>query len=304
MWGKLFETGRDDRRLRYTPTCVGKTKNRYPFILTTYHIIRYTPTCVGKTYWVHSKEFDWKVHPHVCGENSANSLPGFPILNTPPRVWGKLSHNIIIPSLLRYTPTCVGKTQYSICGSGVKKVHPHVCGENRRCRSWASLPSGTPPRVWGKRGPPASHRTQFAVHPHVCGENMASGLQSFHRLGTPPRVWGKLLARTRRSIFIRYTPTCVGKTNFPPVVNRGEIGTPPRVWGKPFWTNHNPSCQRYTPTCVGKTLAPILSTVLGLGTPPRVWGKRHVLQFRRGVHRYTPTCVGKTGWDKPGDDIS
>ena len=75
-----------------------------------------------------------------------------------------------------------------------------------------ALPTGSPPRVWGK---PASARrggAPAAVHPHGCGENFIEDHQS------PPSR--------------RFTPTGVGKTLAPVAGKSHTLGSPPRVWGK------------------------------------------------------------------------
>jgi len=53
------------------------------------------------------------VHPHVCGENKIDSRFNGRGVGTPPRVWGKPSGPGSTPSADRYTPTCVGKTNYA-----------------------------------------------------------------------------------------------------------------------------------------------------------------------------------------------
>ena len=52
------------------------------------------------------------------------------VLETPPRVWGRLDTEFRVVQNLRNTPTCVGKTTfYAEDGSSVQK-HPHVRGED------------------------------------------------------------------------------------------------------------------------------------------------------------------------------
>ena len=114
----------------------------------------------------------------------------------------------------RYTPTCVGKT------------YCHTCQR--------TIQSGTPPRVWGKRGitwqkprrrrytptcvgktcHPHSETSDTPVHPHVCGENALMVLPNGDLYSVHPHVCGENASVSGRS--------------------RNKYGTPPRVWGKPI----------------------------------------------------------------------
>ena len=195
VWGKRTKDISKVKSRRFTPTCVGKTapnpqirdwhkvhphvcgENGLYWAVCHGHggspprvwgklqdwsklieIKRFTPTCVGKTT---SPSLGLKlssVHPHVCGENPASQGETMAQAGSPPRVWGKLLFLIFTVSLLRFTPTCVGKTTGTGTGTGIQAVHPHVCGENhttvRSIATWV----GSPPRVWGKRNRPANIR--------------------------------------------------------------------------------------------------------------------------------------------------
>jgi len=329
------ERPRRDGRERFTPTCVGKTCGRVGgWLLLAVHphvrgedapprhrpraSSRFTPTCVGKTKDVlaageeaggspprawgrpeaGSRSRPWStVHPHVRGEDASRG--------------GRLL------VLLRFTPTCVGKT--------------------RTCCSWVIRTNGSPPRAWGRLSLPAKGNPWRPVHPHVRGEDehhrgdhppghrftptcVGKTMSTFFfRLplpGSPPRAWGR--RRRRRSTRtltavhphvrgedeqrpvlavrrLRFTPTCVGKTR------RG--------------TGERRSSVRFTPTCVGKTRSAAARAARSCGSPPRAWGRPaaaaaivqeapvhpHVRgedhrgdREGRGPPRFTPTCVGKT----------
>jgi len=216
------------------------------------------------------------VHPHVRGEYGEGD---------PHSIHGH-----------RFTPTCVGKTSKN-ARSGV-------------------MPSGSPPRAWGRHQVVPAVWRQPTVHPHVRGEDY--GL------------------REVEEVRLRFTPTCVGKTSAARLMLFPSCGSPPRAWGRrplalrtddlravhPHVRGEDDRLQlsfarviRFTPTCVGKTIlvsAPATSTN---GSPPRAWGRLlqfywmrltisvhpHVrgedscmLQGAAGVWRFTPTCVGKT----------
>ena len=91
-WGRLFAEGKYHALGGNTPTCVGKTNlgigkhdaepetpprawGRQTLLEARKRTVRNTPTCVGKThtmliaYWTHRK------HPHVRGEDKAQSSP-------------------------------------------------------------------------------------------------------------------------------------------------------------------------------------------------------------------------------------
>ncbi len=194
--------------------------------------------------------------PRVWGKR----IPRQPIadnsIGSPPRVWGK--RNLVrrrSSYVIRFTPTCVGKTPTEL--SAVIRSH------------------GSPPRVWGK-----------------LSAFIASRIAS---PGSPPRVWGKRDYCGHSVLLLRFTPTCVGKTFCPVSCCKPSVGSPPRVWGKRRTTRlptrlgsvhphvcgenpfHQSACSaflRFTPTCVGKT---------------------HPIKLGLLNHdRFTPTCVGKT----------
>jgi len=134
---------------------------------------RYTPTCVGKTRPSSDTDAGGSVHPHVRGENYVDERIRMTIGGTPPRAWGK--HYILITrtQIIRYTPTCVGKTGCAKPTRSTTKVHPHVRGENYSFLFlWQFLIRYTPTCV-GK--------TQVSIYNRV------------RVRGTPPRAWGKLV---------------------------------------------------------------------------------------------------------------
>ena len=75
--------------------------------------LRFTPTCVGKTIAAPLLALWPSVHPHVRGEDviwltCAGRLDG-----SPPRAWGRLGIELNPDYVVRFTPTCVGKTPIS-----------------------------------------------------------------------------------------------------------------------------------------------------------------------------------------------
>ena len=109
-----------------------------------------TPTCVGKTLERRGPSLkSWK-HPHMRGEDGIIVWQVTPMLETPPHAWGRLSSRISAFSLLRNTPTCVGKTLAYKCRALGYEKHPHMRGEDfSGC--YALVPTmETPPHAWGR----------------------------------------------------------------------------------------------------------------------------------------------------------
>ncbi len=296
--------------------------------------LRFTPTCVGKTRRCKAASPSSPVHPHVCGEDAVADPDGDGHAGSPPRVWGRQAVLVRRPAAVRFTPTCVGKTVWKHCPVPSRSVHPHVCGEDASVASSLAAPYGSPPRVWGrllryvdvrpavrftptcvgKTPPSREHATLMPVHPHVCGEDGATREQAIANFGSPPRVWGRRDLSSLRSLRSRFTPTCVGKTwawfsgfGFVKVhphvcgedstlkrVQASENGSPPRVWGRRERKGHRGLSGRFTPTCVGKTRGSVgrwghrsvhphvcgedvrngMNCSHPFGSPPRVWGRR------------------------------
>ena len=157
-------------RRRFTPTCVGKT-GLQPRVA---EAVRFTPTCVGKTGSGTLTFFAQKVHPHVCGENANATSATKGISGSPPRVWGKRvaftsvePMNPVHPHVCgenfiptpapvsgrRFTPTCVGKTQFAVSRLEQVRFTPTCVGKTSTVRTYENVRS---------------------VHPHVCGENALS----------------------------------------------------------------------------------------------------------------------------------
>jgi len=86
MWGRLGEREVTETQRGNTPTHVGKTL-----------CIKFCLLCF------------WK-HPHACGEDSTPQQPTKNVLETPPRMWGRLSRLRFSASAFGNTPTHVGKT--------------------------------------------------------------------------------------------------------------------------------------------------------------------------------------------------
>ena len=167
-------------RLRFTPTCVGKTAyadvDRFTKTVgKTSRIdrrgLRFTPTCVGKTGRLASSEN--LIRFHAWGRPNRSSGSGLPP---------------------RFTPTCVGKTELRP-RVHCRAVHPHMRGEDLIVFRFQSTGyDGSPPHAWGRlhdsltrtsparlcvgRSHPLANQT-VAVHPHMRGEDDGIRLNRF-----------------------------------------------------------------------------------------------------------------------------
>ena len=208
-WGRRFKVSGIEDEVRFTPTSVGKT-NTFIAVIT----------------------FQ-TVHPHERGEDLMSASVLSSALGSPPRAWGRLLLAESLPITFRFTPTSVGKTRSPWWEARLAAVHPHERGEDSRANAPASMPSGSPPRAWGRPAPvgrvapgrrftptsvgktPRHYRgiRERAVHPHERGEDYV-GLYTYLSLfGSPPRAWGRLICCARHAACLRFTPTSVGKTS-------------------------------------------------------------------------------------------
>ena len=91
---------------------------------------RNTPTGVGKTIAIRADESLNRKHPHGCGEDEGRPDDTERPLETPPRVWGRLTVRRVFFARMRNTPTGVGKTLAVRWGNRPGWKHPHGCGED------------------------------------------------------------------------------------------------------------------------------------------------------------------------------
>ncbi len=191
---------------------------------------RFTPTCVGTANALTDFVFNAPVHPHVRGDGALTARRYTSLTGSPPRAWGRLRYRRARPGASRFTPTCVGTAARAGSSSMPITVHPHVRGDGFAGRHVFRVPSGSPPRAWGRRWPgraPAP-RARFTptcvgtatylpldpfygpVHPHVRGDGSSTADTRPAPCGSPPRAWGRRGVVHRDGHDIRFTPTCVG----------------------------------------------------------------------------------------------
>ena len=253
---------------------------------------------------------------------------------SPPHAWGRRRFRTGGRGLIRFTPTCVGKTVEAGSSETSTSVHPHMRGEDAGADFTYEGDHGSPPHAWGRRYQPPwlSRSGRFtptcvgktwpaqymrllpAVHPHMRGEDAVRAACNSWASGSPPHAWGRRSVVDSARLFGRFTPTCVGKTwghgsaaTLPAVHPhmRGEDGCPTASLGSPRGS---------PPHAWGRRLLQARRRGPG-GSPPHAWGRLclwPVSGNRMAVHphmrgedeiqmddvvgalRFTPTCVGKT----------
>ena len=185
-WGLLHTQDYVDSPLRFTPTCVGTTREAEhiskgspvhphvrgdynPSIRCKFPSLGSPPTCVGTTWGCSITWSAISVHPHVRGDYCGISSPRASALGSPPRAWGLRRQSTAPAPSARFTPTCVGTTPIPIKGYGASRftptcvgttrsplacpppspVHPHVRGDYDQLSAPRPPPAGSPPRAWG-----------------------------------------------------------------------------------------------------------------------------------------------------------
>ncbi len=254
---------------------------------------RFTPTCVGNTVEQFAEAFAEAVHPHLRGEYAQGGLDTESPTGSPPPAWGIRHQRGNFGGKHRFTPTCVGNTEYLHETIGEEPVHPHLRGEYLEPMDARVTEHGSPPPAWGIRRfgrkdrgflrftPTCVGNTwstgntvgAASVHPHLRGEYGNAYSELTLADGSPPPAWGILVFGKSVQSPCRFTPTCVGNTNRPE--NHKFIKTVhPHLRGE--YSNQGPVA------------------LLVAGSPPPAWGIPSVPCAVCGSSRFTPTCVGNT----------
>ena len=159
-------------------------------------LTRFTPTCVGKTRRAASAPRRDSVHPHMRGEDYQLNADDLTLTGSPPHAWGRPLVLIGGGIIVRFTPTCVGKTSHRPCRNRSPAVHPHMRGEDPERKSASPRRPGSPPHAWGRPDeaavvalldrftPTCVGKTRGrltggpagTVHPHMRGEDRFSSI--------------------------------------------------------------------------------------------------------------------------------
>ena len=176
-----------------------------------------TPACAGKRLLVFCLETQTKDHPRVCGEKCP-LVSGFIFgWGSPPRMRGKVAHDVDFFVIRGITPACAGKSWPMNTQTRRQGDHPRVCGEKLTDEYPDQAARGSPPRVrgkaqgyfWGFRlcgitPACAGKRASFPSpllhgwdHPRVCGEKQQILSNGNGKQGITPACAGK--SRTAQS---------------------------------------------------------------------------------------------------------
>ena len=251
------------------------------------------PPHAGKTYLCSIElALRWD-HPCACGENFLVPSAFLYTRGSPPRMRGKRTRGRHGRGPVRITPAHAGKTQPSSPEPPPFSDHPRACGENLESDIVRSAPSGSPPRMRGKRDlcgmqliqqriTPAhagktwrypTYRQSRSDHPRACGENPEGYFKQITLTGSPPRMRGKLEYQSGELKNLRITPAHAGKTK--------------RDAGSPKVTTDNPRA-------CGENLSSLNAALRRSGSPPRMRGKPWNRNNSATAPRITPAHAGKT----------
>ncbi len=156
---------------------------------------------------------------------------------------------------LRFIPAYAGNTKSASHQSGLRAVHPRVCGEHMEEIEGELTRVGSSPRMRGTHGLSALglHLSRFipayagnttqdlwshlwqTVHPRVCGEHGFVSVHYLRSFGSSPRMRGTPGRRGAPSGSCRFIPAYAGNTSRPRPSPPG-IPVHPRVCGE-----HQPS---------------------------------------------------------------
>ena len=206
---------------------------------------------------------------------------------------GKPYARIPASCIARITPAHAGKTRPPHPRGKCSADHPRACGENLLCLLYAVEPSGSPPRMRGKRGllrccavspritPAHAGKTGYiqtllpcgADHPRACGENLVGHRGMVAKSGSPPRMRGKRPPPEQLRQQTRITPAHAGKTRADSVILC-------------LHPDHPRAC--------GENEEPQIPQLPNVGSPPRMRGKQPPKQDTARASRITPAHAGKT----------
>ena len=110
---------------------------------------RFIPACAGNGRERDEDTTRCTVHPRVCGERLCYVSVAVLLDGSSPRVRGTGRHAAAPSRVAWFIPACAGNGSPPAVESSARPVHPRVCGERRNNGSFATLPTGSSPRVRG-----------------------------------------------------------------------------------------------------------------------------------------------------------
>ena len=156
------------------------------------------------------------------------------MVETPPPARGRLAKLIGTGRSVRNTPTCAGKTTYTLSAQPRSRKHPHLRGEDLQNTTKRLPMQETPPPArgrlkpntdnsfFGRNTPTCAGKTErgwnafaaYQKHPHLRGEDTMHSEYESKATETPPPARGRLFFHIRHFFYSRNTPTCAGKTTW------------------------------------------------------------------------------------------
>ncbi|EFW09826.1 hypothetical protein HMPREF9005_1185 [Actinomyces sp. oral taxon 178 str. F0338] len=128
-----------------------RVRGKLPDDLGRVKLCRLIPARAGKTLHPGGRLPGRAAHPRACGENSRTVDHDGDPDGSSPRVRGKPHPPARGRAPPRLIPARAGKTRARGPGARARAAHPRACGENTWCATWRAGPSGSSPRVRGKR---------------------------------------------------------------------------------------------------------------------------------------------------------
>ena len=171
-------------------------------------------------------------HPRACGANETYCPLWMITQGSSPRVRGKHCRSVPARCRIRIIPARAGQTTMRRHCPPSTPDHPRACGANPPTGTQAKTPTGSSPRVRGKRGELPVHRTLLRIiparagqtcilgangvprpdHPRACGANRPYGHAALENAGSSPRVRGKRCRTCRCTGLHRIIPARAGQT--------------------------------------------------------------------------------------------
>ena len=185
--GKGQSKGREQRELRITPACAGKSNTKNAI------------KSIGRD------------HPRVCGEKCFSRLAPLPAEGSPPRVRGKEFTTASSTIVLWDHPRVCGEKAVLPMWTNTRLGSPPRVRGQAFSYSARSRAVGITPACAGKRPPDFPSRPPAGDHPRVCGEKGAFTRPVPWQIGSPPRVRGKDRREISKEQTNGITPACAGK---------------------------------------------------------------------------------------------
>ena len=112
---------------------------------------RIIPAHAGQTAWLRCSCVKSADHPRACGANAMQKNGAYTGNGSSPRMRGKRSRQLVRLSLDRIIPAHAGQTSSVSSSVAASADHPRACGANHRQPVLHGRPSGSSPRMRGKR---------------------------------------------------------------------------------------------------------------------------------------------------------